>query len=126
MVRLTAATLSAIAGKPVNDNMRSIIAGLDAYGTAAGLDKPHRLAHYIAQLGHESGGFRYDREVWGPTAAQKRYEGRADLGNTVKGDGKKFSGKGPIQITGRANVTAFHDWCKAKGLNPPISSKLRI
>lgn len=119
MVRLTAATLSAIAGKPVNDNMRSAIAGLDAYGASSGLDKPHRLAHYIGQLGHESGGFRFDREVWGPTPAQKRYEGRKDLGNTQPGDGEKFKGHTPGQITGRANTTAFRNWCRAQGLNPP-------
>jgi putative chitinase len=120
-MKLTASVLATIAGKPVNDNMRSIVAGLDAYGAAAGLDKPHRLAHYIDQLAHESGAFRYDREVWGPTAAQKRYDTRTDLGNTPEadGDGKLYSGKGPMQITGKANVTAFRDWCRAKGLNPP-------
>lgn len=120
-MKLTASVLAAIAGKSVNDNMRSIIAGLDAFGVSAGLDKPHRLAHYIAQLGHESGGFRYDREVWGPTKAQVGYDTRTDLGNTaaVDGDGKKYAGHTPMQITGKANTTAFRDWCRAQGLNPP-------
>lgn len=81
--------------------------------------KPHQLAHVLAQVMHESGGLRFDREVWGPTAAQKRYEGRKDLGNTQKGDGSKFRGYGPIQVTGRANTTAFRDWCRKRGLNPP-------
>lgn len=62
-----------------------------------------RIAHFISQIGHESGGFKYVREIWGPTAAQRRYEGRADLGNNQPGDGKKFMGRGLIQITGRAN-----------------------
>lgn len=62
-----------------------------------------RAAAFIAQIGHESGQLRYVREIWGPTAAQRRYEGREDLGNTVAGDGRKFCGRGLIQITGRAN-----------------------
>ncbi|MCU7217524.1 glycoside hydrolase family 19 protein [Pseudomonas sp. VE 196-7] len=62
-----------------------------------------RVAAFIAQLGHESGQLRYVREIWGPTAAQRGYEGREDLGNIVPGDGRKYCGRGLIQITGRAN-----------------------
>lgn len=65
-----------------------------------------RMAAFIAQVGHESGQLRYVREIWGPTAQQLTYEGRADLGNIVKGDGSKFRGRGLIQITGRANYVA--------------------
>ncbi|PMU93758.1 MULTISPECIES: glycoside hydrolase family 19 protein [unclassified Pseudomonas] len=65
-----------------------------------------RAAAFIAQVGHESGQLRFVREVWGPTAQQAGYEGRADLGNTVKGDGSKYRGRGLIQITGRANYAA--------------------
>ncbi|WJJ95087.1 glycoside hydrolase family 19 protein [Neopusillimonas aromaticivorans] len=60
-----------------------------------------RVAAFLAQVGHESGGFRHTREIWGPTPAQQRYEGRADLGNTEPGDGSRFRGRGLIQITGR-------------------------
>ncbi|MPQ83832.1 glycoside hydrolase family 19 protein [Pseudomonas sp. MAFF 730085] len=65
-----------------------------------------RASAFIAQIGHESGQLRYVREIWGPTAQQLGYEGRADLGNTVKGDGSKYRGRGLIQITGRANYAA--------------------
>jgi putative chitinase len=122
-MKLTSAHLNTIAGGTKTAarqaNIDAILLGLDAYGEQVGLNTAPRLAQYIAQLAHESGRFRYDREVWGPTAAQKRYEGRADLGNTQPGDGSKFRGYTPIQITGRANATAFRDWCRAKGLNPP-------
>ncbi|WP_413052125.1 glycoside hydrolase family 19 protein [Pseudomonas bubulae] len=62
-----------------------------------------RIAAFLAQIGHESGQLKYVKEIWGPTKAQAKYEGRVDLGNTVKGDGSKYRGRGLIQITGRAN-----------------------
>ncbi|MFL1391133.1 glycoside hydrolase family 19 protein [Pseudomonas tritici] len=68
-----------------------------------------RIAAFIAQVGHESGQLRGVREIWGPTAQQAGYEGRAHLGNTVKGDGSKYRGRGLIQITGRANYAACGD-----------------
>lgn len=70
---------------------------------AFNITTPKRMAAFLAQIAHESGRFRYVREIWGPTDAQKRYEGRKDLGNTEPGDGKRFMGRGLIQITGRAN-----------------------
>ena len=65
-----------------------------------------RQAAFLAQVGHESGGLRWLTELWGPTPAQTRYEGRKDLGNVQTGDGFKFRGRGLIQTTGRANYTA--------------------
>lgn len=67
------------------------------------LDTPLRLAHFMAQVAHESGGFRYMEEI----ASGSAYEGRADLGNTQPGDGRLFKGRGPIQLTGRANYRLF-------------------
>ncbi len=67
------------------------------------INTPQRAAHFLAQIAHESGRFAYVRELWGPTPAQARYEGRVDLGNTQQGDGFRFRGRGLIQITGRAN-----------------------
>jgi len=58
-----------------------------------------RQAHFLAQVGHESGELRYVKEL----ATGKAYEGRRDLGNTEEGDGPRFKGRGLIQITGRAN-----------------------
>lgn len=73
---------------------------LPAYGI---MDSPLRLAHFLAQVGHESGSFKYMEEI----ASGSAYEGRANLGNTQPGDGVRFKGRGPIQITGRANYRFF-------------------
>lgn len=85
-----------------------------------------RQAAFLAQVGHESGGLAWFHEGWGPTEAQTRYErapnapwptSPADahldkfdrnrlaytLGNDRPGDGRRFAGLGPIQITGRTN-----------------------
>jgi putative chitinase len=91
--------------------------GLDAIGQAweqYGDGDPRKLAYILATAHHETGAFKYVREIWGPTAAQKKYEGRKDLGNTVAGDGKKFMGRGFVQLTGRRN---YADWSKRTGLD---------
>ena len=71
-----------------------------------GIIGPKREAAFLAQIGHESGALKFPVEIWGPTQAQRRYEGRYDLGNTQIGDGFKFRGRGLIQLTGRANYAA--------------------
>lgn len=80
---------------------------------------PVRMAAFLAQLGHESGSLKYTSEVWGPTEAQKRYEGRKDLGNVKIGDGYFFRGRGLIQVTGRANMTQMAEWLGLDLLTTP-------
>jgi predicted chitinase len=65
-----------------------------------------RAQYFIAQLAHESVDLRYFEEI----ASGAAYEGRRDLGNTQPGDGRRFKGRGPIQLTGRSNYRGFGIW----------------
>ncbi|PHV27330.1 chitinase [Janthinobacterium sp. BJB426] len=78
------------------------LAPLNAAMAEFDIDTPLRQASFLAQVGHESGQLRYVREL----ASGAAYEGRADLGNVIAGDGVRFRGRGLLQVTGRANYAA--------------------
>ncbi len=117
---LTIEQLQAISPGSPEARLLTFIPHINEYCPKYGIDTEVEMASFLAQVLHESGGFRWMREIWGPTAQQNRYErdfnqewSRTNprnrlafaLGNSIKGDGKKFMGRGPIQITGRANYT---------------------
>ncbi len=72
------------------------------------IDRPLRMAHFTGQMAHESDSFCTMEEY----ASGAAYEGRADLGNLHVGDGKRFKGRGPFQLTGRGNYRAFTSWMR--------------
>ena len=112
----------------------TVIAQIPGVMESFGVNTPLRLAHFLAQCGHESGGFRLTQEnlnysakglmgifkKYFPTQAladayarkpekiaNKVYGNRMGNGPEASGEGFKFRGRGYIQLTGKQNYTAF-------------------
>lgn len=96
------------------------------YAPDYGLDTVERMAMFWSQMAHETGGFRWYKEL-GNAKYFKKYNGRKDLGNTEPGDGPRFKGRGIIHLTGRANYTHYS---KLLGVdlvnNPELAEKPEI
>lgn len=94
------------AGKQAGVFASALTLAMDKYQITTRL----RMAAFIAQVGHESGQFRYVRELGGDQYLSKYDTGplAKRLGNTPEadGDGQKYRGRGLIQVTGRDNYLA--------------------
>jgi putative chitinase len=122
----------------------NVIAQIPGVMSKFEINSPLRLAHFLAQCGHESGGFRLTKEnlnysakglmgifkKYFPTEAlaksyerkpekiaNKVYSSRMGNGDEASGDGAKFCGRGYIQLTGKDNYTAF-----GKSINEDIAA----
>lgn len=118
---LTDAQLLKIMGSCPKDRRATFLPHLRQCMFDFKITNPLRKAAFLAQIAHESGQLRYMEEI----ADGSAYEGRADLGNTQTGDGKRYKGRGAIQITGRSNYRLYGQLLNAdlEG-NPPLAAQL--
>lgn len=115
---MDAATIAACTGARV-DRATRFVEPLNEAMQLFDISTPARQAAFLAQIGHESSRLAFTTEIWGPTLAQQRYEGREDLGNVQPGDGSRYRGHGLIQTTGRANHAAVRDRLRARSIECP-------
>ena len=119
---ITTSLIKAINPQLPEARCAEIASGLQTAAQAAQITTPARVAAFLAQLAHESCGFRYSEEIWGPTAAQRRYEGRRDLGNTQKGDGYRYRGRGWALGFKTRNASCFFVLAPTSTANPRPST----
>lgn len=95
------------------DRYRALQPALSQCLRNSGCTTVARIAMWLAQVGHESGGLKWMEEI----ASGVAYNNRKDLGNGPS-DGPRFKGRGPIMVTGRRNYTVLSEWAYGKGLVP--------
>lgn len=113
---MDAATLStAMGGMLSMSAYQAYVGPMNNAMIAANINNVNRAAMWCAQLGHESLGLFYMQEVASGANYNPPSSIAKSLGNTQPGDGPRFKGRGPIQLTGRSNYGKFGMWCLSKG-----------
>jgi len=96
------------------------------------INTPLRISHFLAQITHETGNFKWLVELGGKSYFNKydiQYNPKKakELGNTQKGDGYKFRARGFIHLTGRANYQAYKNYSKIDVVtNPDLAARIDI
>lgn len=115
-MNLTNEQIRKVVGKFASQSIiDGVISNMCEHAAEFEVDRPERAVHFLAQIAHESAHFRTTTEY----ASGVAYDGRKDLGNIFKGDGRKFRGRGLIQLTGRSNTKSFTQWMRRRDSGCP-------
>jgi predicted chitinase len=89
---------------------------LNSLAYATGMLSVTQRRMLVAQTCHETGGYRWMKELGGPDYFARMYNNRSDLGNGPD-DGPLYFGAGAIQLTGKFNYQRFSNWLKNQGMS---------
>lgn len=120
---ITRDMIKAIAPNSKEEIIGPLVGYLNKYMPKYEVNNYLRVCHFLAQAAHEAASFRTLEEY----ASGAAYEGRRDLGNTQRGDGVRYKGRGIFQLTGRAN---YRDIGKKIGMdlenNPELAESPEV
>jgi predicted chitinase len=122
IIQLTFNQLRAICSNAKDEWLKEALPHLNNAFIDASINTKQRCACILGQVLLECGEFKYREEV----ASGAAYEGRKDLGNTMKGDGIKYKGHGWIQITGRKNHALASEAIGVDFVNNPQLATLPV
>lgn len=116
---ITKTMIKAIAPNSKDEIVNPMVEYLNKYMPTYEVNTYLRVCHFLAQAAHESASFRTLEEY----ADGSAYEGRKDLGNVNRGDGKRYKGRGIFQLTGRSNYRTFGSKIKKDiEINPALAA----